>query len=132
MNTPSFSFNFIQRVINPTTYEVIYLIVNDEGETFKSFSEDEHEKGFQIWLSYLTTEEKAQWDDYVSDCDAEQSVWQEQQKERLHFSFNWINRGLSPPIKENQMKSKIIQTLVECVLAIVIFGGIGVLLAWRA
>jgi len=33
--------------------------------------------------------------------------------------------------KENQMKSKIIQTLVEYVLAIVIFGGIGVLLAWR-
>jgi hypothetical protein len=29
------------------------------------------------------------------------------------------------------MKSKIIQTLVEWALAIVIFGGIGVLLAWR-
>jgi len=29
------------------------------------------------------------------------------------------------------MKYKIIQTLVECVLAIVIFGGIGVMLAWR-
>jgi hypothetical protein len=38
---------------------------------------------------------------------------------------------LVPQLKENQMKSKIIQTLVECVLAIVIFGGIGVLLAWR-
>jgi hypothetical protein len=40
-------------------------------------------------------------------------------------------RGLVPYFKENQMKSKIIQTLVEYVLAIVIFGGIGVLLAWR-
>jgi hypothetical protein len=39
--------------------------------------------------------------------------------------------GLVPRFKENQMKSKIIQTLVEYVLAIVIFGGIGVLLAWR-
>jgi len=39
--------------------------------------------------------------------------------------------GLVPQLKENQMKSKIIQTLVEYVLAIVIFGGIGVLLAWR-
>ena len=29
------------------------------------------------------------------------------------------------------MKSKIITTLIECVLAIVIFGGIGVMLAWR-
>jgi hypothetical protein len=29
------------------------------------------------------------------------------------------------------MKSKIIQTFVECFLAIVIFGGIGVMLAWR-
>jgi hypothetical protein len=29
------------------------------------------------------------------------------------------------------MKSKIIQTIVECFLAIVIFGGWGVLLAWR-
>jgi hypothetical protein len=29
------------------------------------------------------------------------------------------------------MKQKIITALVECVLAIVIFGGIGVLLAWR-
>jgi type II secretory pathway pseudopilin PulG len=30
------------------------------------------------------------------------------------------------------MKSKIIQTLIEWTLAIVIFGGLGVLLAWRA
>jgi len=29
------------------------------------------------------------------------------------------------------MKNKIIQTLVECFLAIIIFGGIGVMLAWR-
>jgi hypothetical protein len=29
------------------------------------------------------------------------------------------------------MKSKIIQTFVEWALAIVIFGGIGVMLAWR-
>jgi hypothetical protein len=29
------------------------------------------------------------------------------------------------------MKSKIIQTLVEWALAIIIFGGIGVLLAWK-
>jgi len=29
------------------------------------------------------------------------------------------------------MKSKIIQTLIEFVLAIIIFGGIGVMLAWR-
>jgi hypothetical protein len=29
------------------------------------------------------------------------------------------------------MKSKIIQTLVEWTLAIIIFGGIGVLLAWK-
>jgi hypothetical protein len=29
------------------------------------------------------------------------------------------------------MKSKIIQTLVEWTLAIIIFGGIGVMLAWK-
>jgi hypothetical protein len=29
------------------------------------------------------------------------------------------------------MKSKIIQTLIEWTLAIIIFGGIGVLLAWK-
>ena len=29
------------------------------------------------------------------------------------------------------MKQKIITALVECVLAVVIFGGIGVMLAWR-
>jgi hypothetical protein len=29
------------------------------------------------------------------------------------------------------MKSKIIQTIVEWTLAIVIFGGIGVMLAWK-
>jgi hypothetical protein len=29
------------------------------------------------------------------------------------------------------MKSKIIQTFIEYVLAIIIFGGIGVMLAWR-
>jgi hypothetical protein len=34
--------------------------------------------------------------------------------------------------KEIKMKSKIIQTLVEWTLAIIIFGGWGVMLAWRA
>jgi hypothetical protein len=29
------------------------------------------------------------------------------------------------------MKSKIIQTLIEWTLAVIIFGGIGVMLAWR-
>ena len=29
------------------------------------------------------------------------------------------------------MKSKIIQTLIEWTFAVIIFGGIGVLLAWR-
>jgi hypothetical protein len=29
------------------------------------------------------------------------------------------------------MKSKIIQTLIEWTLAVIIFGGIGALLAWR-
>jgi len=33
--------------------------------------------------------------------------------------------------KEIKMKSKIIQTLVEWTLAVIIFGGIGVMLAWR-
>jgi hypothetical protein len=33
--------------------------------------------------------------------------------------------------KEKQMISKIITFIVEGILAIVIFGGIGVLLAWR-
>ena len=88
MNKSSFSFNYIQRVVDSITYEVIYLIVNDEGETFETFSENEDEKGYQTWLSYLTAEEKAQWNDYLADCDAAESVWQEQQKERLHFSFN--------------------------------------------
>jgi hypothetical protein len=33
--------------------------------------------------------------------------------------------------RKTAMKSKIIQTIIECVLAIIIFGGWGVLLAWR-
>jgi hypothetical protein len=34
-------------------------------------------------------------------------------------------------MKDKTMKHKIITTLIECALAIIIFGGIGVLLAWR-
>jgi hypothetical protein len=33
--------------------------------------------------------------------------------------------------RKKPMKQKIITTLIECVLAIIIFGGIGVMLAWR-
>ncbi len=87
MNTPSFSFNYVERP-QPNSYFGNFCIVNDEGECFEIFSFDEMEKGYRIWLTYLTKEEKAQWDDYVADCDAAESVWQEQQKERLHFSFN--------------------------------------------
>jgi hypothetical protein len=35
--------------------------------------------------------------------------------------------GLVPHFKENQMKEK----LIEWTLAVIIFGGIGVMLAWR-
>jgi hypothetical protein len=33
--------------------------------------------------------------------------------------------------RKKTMKQKIITTLIECTLAIIIFGGIGVMLAWR-
>jgi hypothetical protein len=33
--------------------------------------------------------------------------------------------------RKKPMKQKIITTLIECILAIIIFGGIGVMLAWR-
>jgi hypothetical protein len=46
--------------------------------------------------------------------------------------INLKQTGAQAPIKgQNKMKQKIITTLIECVLAIVIFGGWGVLLAWR-
>jgi hypothetical protein len=46
------------------------------------------------------------------------------------LKLNKPNGGLVPHERQN-MKHKIITTLIECTLAIVIFGGIGVLLAWR-
>jgi hypothetical protein len=49
----------------------------------------------------------------------------------IFIKTKWLQVKQLAGFKENQMKSKIIQTLVEYVLAIVIFGGIGVLLAWR-
>ena len=87
MDKPQFTFNFVEK-FNPVTYKSTFYIVNDDGERFESFADHEYDKAFEVWLSYLTAEEKAQWDDYVADCDAAESVWQEQQKERLHFSFN--------------------------------------------
>jgi hypothetical protein len=55
--------------------------------------------------------------------------------------MNWKNKfwlSIQKPLtstfglfKEYQMKSKIITALIEWTLAIIIFGGIGVLLAWR-
>ena len=87
MNAPSFRFNYVER-IKPNSYFGNFCIVNDEGECFETFSFDDVEKGYQVWLTYLTKEEKAQWDEYVSDCDAAEAVAYEQQCERLHFSFN--------------------------------------------
>jgi len=87
MNAPSFSFNYVERK-QPNSYFGNFCIVNDEGECFETFSFDDVEKGYQVWLTYLTKEEKAQWDEYVSDCDAAEAVAYEQQRERLHFSFN--------------------------------------------
>jgi hypothetical protein len=87
MNKPQFTFNFVEKV-DPITYKSTFYIVNDDGERFESFADHEYEKANEVWLSYLSQDEKAQWDDYVADCDAAEAVWQEQQKERLHFSFN--------------------------------------------
>ena len=42
-----------------------------------------------------------------------------------------LTGGLVPHLRRTKMKSKIIQTLVEWTLAIIIFGGWGVMLAWR-
>jgi hypothetical protein len=87
MDKPQFTFNFVEKV-DPITYKATFYIVNDDGERFESFADYEYEKANEVWLSYLSDEEKAQWDDYVADCDAAEAVWQEQRKERLHFSFN--------------------------------------------
>jgi hypothetical protein len=87
MNAPSFRFNYVERT-KPNSYFGNFCIVNDEGECFETFSFDDVEKGYKVWLTYLTKEEKAQWDEYVSDCDAAEAVAYEQQCERLHFSFN--------------------------------------------
>jgi hypothetical protein len=35
------------------------------------------EKAFEVWMSYLSEEEKAQYLDYVADCDAADAVWQD-------------------------------------------------------
>jgi hypothetical protein len=87
MNKPTFTFNLVEK-INYTTYESIFLIMNFEGEVFNSFAEHESEKAFSVWFSYLTTEEKTQWNDYIVKSEAEEEVLYEQQCERLHFSFN--------------------------------------------
>ena len=87
MNKPTFTFNLVEK-INYITYESIFLIMNFEGEVFNSFAEHENEKAFSVWFSYLTTEEKAQWNDYIVKSEAEEEVLYEQQCERLHFSFN--------------------------------------------
>jgi hypothetical protein len=87
MNKPQFTFNLIEK-FDPKTYNSTWSIVNDDGERFESFADHEGEKAFEVWMSYLSEEEKAQYLDYVADCDAADAVWHEQQKERLHFSFN--------------------------------------------
>jgi hypothetical protein len=45
MNTPSFSFNYVERP-QPNSYFGNFCIVNDEGECFETFSFDEMEKGY--------------------------------------------------------------------------------------
>ena len=86
-----------------TIDKVRYAVRNDKFRTVK-FIGDETQlfevtedilESFQ-WDDYTffeeeeneTKEEKAQWDEYVSDCDAAEAVAYEQQCERLHFSFN--------------------------------------------
>jgi hypothetical protein len=39
-------------------------------------------------MSYLTQDEKTQWDNYILKCEAQDEVWYEQQCERMHFSYN--------------------------------------------
>ena len=87
MNKPTFTFNLIEK-IDPKTYQSTFLVVNYEGEVFNSFAENQSEKAFGVWMSYLTTEEKSQWNDYLVKSEAEEEVWYEQQCERTHFSYN--------------------------------------------
>jgi len=87
MQKPEFTFNLLEK-FNPKTYQSTFLIVNFEGEVFNCFTEHESEKAFGVWMSYLTQDEKTQWDNYILKCEAQDEVWNEQQCERLHFSFN--------------------------------------------
>jgi hypothetical protein len=84
---PVLTFNLVEKV-NPETYLVTFLVVNFEGEVFNSFADHEGEKAFDVWMSYLTQEEKTQWDNYILKCEAQDDVWYEQQCERMHFSYN--------------------------------------------
>jgi len=87
MNKPVFTFNLIEK-IDPKTYQSTFLVVNFEGEVFNSFAEEESEKAFGVWMSYLTEQEKTEWNDYLVKSEAEEEVWHEQQCEQTHFSYN--------------------------------------------
>jgi hypothetical protein len=87
MNKPTFTFNLVEK-FEPKTYQSTFLIVNFEGEVFNSFAEEESEKAFGVWMSYLSEQEKTQWNDYLVKCESEDDVAFEQQCERTHFSYN--------------------------------------------
>jgi hypothetical protein len=84
---PVLTFNLVEKV-DPETYLVTFLVVNFEGEIFNSFADHEGKKAFDVWMSYLTQDEKTQWDNYILKCEAQDEVWHEQQCERMHFSYN--------------------------------------------
>lgn len=67
---PELSYNLVQVCKEVDDFmHVTYSIVNEDNETIRQFAEDDSERAYKIWWSYLTRAERALWEEYEMQCE---------------------------------------------------------------
>lgn len=67
---PELSYNLVQVCREVGDFmEVTYRITNEDNETIRQFAEDDSERAYQIWWSYLSRAERAIWEEYEMQCE---------------------------------------------------------------
>lgn len=80
--TLSYNLNQVCKYVGDDM-EVTYMITNEDNEEINTFSEDDAIEAQRLWWSYLTDDERRQWDDYQVECEVADECEQHDNWERI-------------------------------------------------
>lgn len=82
MKAPQTTYTLHQHMLDRSALTHEWVILNSDGEAVATFAMNADDEAHDVWWSWLTAEERAEWEEYWDDLEAYWDVQNEQQSER--------------------------------------------------